>query len=202
MWWGSISWVSEWVSVCCLTPTQQFFCYIIMTLLCITATQYYGYVLLPHNIVAMYCCHPILWLCITATQYCCCVTATQYYGYVLLPHNIVAMYMYCCHTILWLCTCIAATQYCGYVLLPHNILLHVCITATQYCGYVLMLYIYCINSLFLFLFIQNVIRKMKSKLGIQYDVGNVDTELCTRNERKEVSFISMLLFNINFRSSI
>ena len=164
MWWGSISWVSEWVSVCCLTPTQQFFCYIIMTLLCITATQYYGYVLLPHNIVAMY--------------------------------------MYCCHTILWLCTCIAATQYCGYVLLPHNILLHVCITATQYCGYVLMLYIYCINSLFLFLFIQNVIRKMKSKLGIQYDVGNVDTELCTRNERKEVSFISMLLFNINFRSSI
>ena len=168
--------------------------------LCIAATQYCGYVLLPpnivavllpHNIMAMYCCHTILWLCFAATQYC---------GYVLLPHNIMAMY--CCHTILWLCTCIAATQYCGYVLLPHNILLHVCITATQYCGYVLMLYIYCINSLFLFLFIQNVIRKMKSKLGIQYDVGNVDTELCTRNERKEVSFISMLLFNINFRSSI
>ena len=151
--------------------------------------------------MAMYCCHTILWLCIAATQY---------YGYVLLPHNIVAMYY--CHTILWLCTCIAATQYYGYVLLPHNIVamyychtilwLHVCIAATQYCGYVLVLYIYCINSLFLFLFIQNVIRKMKSKLGIRYDVGNVDTELCTRNERKEVSFISMLLFNINFLSSI
>ena len=148
--------------------------------------------------MAMYCCHTILWLCIAATQYCGYVLLPPNIVAVLLPHNIMAMY--CCHTILWLC--FAATQYCGYVLLPHNILLHVCITATQYCGYVLMLYIYCINSLFLFLFIQNVIRKMKSKLGIQYDVGNVDTELCTRNERKEVSFISMLLFNINFRSSI
>ena len=148
--------------------------------------------------MAMYCCHTILWLCIAATQYCGYVLLPPNIVAVLLPHNIMAMY--CCHTILWLC--FSATQYCGYVLLPHNILLHVCITATQYCGYVLMLYIYCINSLFLFLFIQNVIRKMKSKLGIQYDVGNVDTELCTRNERKEVSFISMLLFNINFRSSI
>ena len=192
---------------CCHTIVAMYYFHTIL-LLCITATQYYGYVLLPHNIVAMFFCHTILWLCITATQYCCCVTATQYYGYVLLPHNIVAMY--CCHTILWLC--FAATQYYGYVLLPHNIvamymycchtILWLCIAATQYCGYVLVLYIYCINSLFLFLFIQNVIRKMKSKLGIRYDVGNVDTELCTRNERKEVSFISMLLFNINFLSSI
>ena len=36
--------------------------------------------------------------------------------------------------------------------------------------------------------LQNVTWRMRSKPGIQSDVGNVVTELCTRREQKEVSF--------------
>jgi hypothetical protein len=122
--------LSEWVSECLLFNANSaifllyhhdvavYYCHTILWL-CIAATQYCGYVLLPPNIVAMYYCHPILLLCYCHTILWLCIAATQYCGYVFLPHNIVAMYY--CHTILWLC--IAATQYCGYVhvLLPHNI---------------------------------------------------------------------------------
>jgi hypothetical protein len=112
--------LSEWVSECLLFNANSaifllyhhdvavYYCHTILWL-CIAATQYCGYVLLPPNIVAMYYCHPILLLCYCHTILWLCIAATQYCGYVLLPHNIVAMYY--CHTI-----------YCYmYVLLPHNI---------------------------------------------------------------------------------
>ena len=112
--------LSEWVSECLLFNANSaifllyhhdvavYYCHTILWL-CIAATQYCGYVLLPPNIVAMYYCHPILLLCYCHTILWLCIAATQYCGYVFLPHNIVAMYY--CHTI-----------YCYmYVLLPHNI---------------------------------------------------------------------------------